>query len=67
METVPEEILFESILKIVLATFCGGVIGFERKTAGKPAGLRTNMLICVGSALIMVLSMNLSISFTETI
>lgn len=67
METVPGEILYESILKIVLATICGGVIGFERKTAGKPAGLRTNMLICVGSALIMVLSMNLSISFTESI
>ena len=67
MESVSGEILQESILKIIMATICGGVIGYERKTAGKPAGLRTNMLICVGSSLIMVLSMNLSLSYNETL
>jgi len=61
------ESLLESILKLSLATLCGGVIGFERKSAGKPAGLRTNMLICVGSALIMVLSINLSYSVTDNL
>ena len=30
----------------------GGVIGLEREIAGKPAGLRTNILICVGAALL---------------
>jgi putative Mg2+ transporter-C (MgtC) family protein len=64
---MPTEPILESILKLSLATLCGGVIGFERKSAGKPAGLRTNMLICVGSALIMVLSINLSLSVTDNL
>ena len=36
----------------------GGAIGLERELNGKPAGLRTNILICVGSALLMDLSIN---------
>jgi putative Mg2+ transporter-C (MgtC) family protein len=45
--------------KLLLAMLAGGAIGFERQIAGKAAGLRTNILICVGSALFMDLSMNL--------
>ena len=37
----------------------GGAIGIERELSGKAAGLRTNILICVGSALLMDLSINL--------
>lgn len=66
MESVSLDSLLDSFLKLLLATFCGGVIGFERKTAGKPAGLRTNMLICVGSALIMILSIHLSFTVSES-
>lgn len=44
------------LLKLCLATFLGGAIGLEREIAGKPAGLRTNILICVGAALFMHLS-----------
>ena len=36
--------------------FLGGAIGLEREMAGKPAGLRTNILICVGAALFTQLS-----------
>src|SRR6266496_5661207 len=43
-------------LKLVLAAVLGGVIGIERQIREKPAGLRTNILICVGSALFMSLS-----------
>jgi putative Mg2+ transporter-C (MgtC) family protein len=50
-------------LKLVLAVLAGGAVGFERQIAGKPAGLRTNILICLGSALLMDLSMNLGTSF----
>lgn len=46
-------------LKLGLAVLMGGAIGLERQIAGKPAGLRTNILICMGSALVMDLSMNL--------
>src|SRR5499427_5825114 len=43
-------------IRLVLAAVLGGIIGLERKIRDKPAGLRTNMLICVGSALFMSLS-----------
>ena len=45
-------------LKLAVAVVAGGAIGFERQIAGKAAGLRTNILICVGSALLMDLSIN---------
>src|SRR5215831_1827041 len=43
-------------LKLMLAAILGGMIGIEREVRDKPAGLRTNILICVGSALFMSLS-----------
>ena len=43
--------------KLTLATILGGVIGWEREASGKAAGLRTNILICVGAALLTELSM----------
>ena len=49
-------------MKLGLAVLAGGAIGLERQIAGKPAGLRTNILICLGSALLMDLSMNLGMS-----
>jgi putative Mg2+ transporter-C (MgtC) family protein len=51
--------------KLVLAVVMGGAIGLERQLAGKASGLRTNILICLGSALIMDLSMNLGMSFGD--
>ncbi len=50
----------ELLFKLATAVLLGGVIGLERQIAGKPAGLRTNILICMGSALIMDLSINLT-------
>ncbi len=43
-------------LKLLMAVVCGGAIGFERELSRKPAGLRTNVLICVGAALFMIVS-----------
>jgi putative Mg2+ transporter-C (MgtC) family protein len=43
-------------LRLLLAAALGGAIGYERERAGKPAGLRTHMLICVGAALFTVVS-----------
>lgn len=42
--------------RLLLATVLGGAIGWERQHAHKPAGLRTNILICVGAALLTDLS-----------
>jgi putative Mg2+ transporter-C (MgtC) family protein len=47
---------WEMVLRVLLATVLGGIIGFQREWSGKEAGLRTNMLICLGSALLTVLS-----------
>src|SRR5262245_3821039 len=43
-------------LKLILAVILGGIIGIEREIRDKPAGLRTNILICVGSTLFMSIS-----------
>ena len=41
---------------LLLAVTLGGAIGWEREHAGKPAGLRTNILICIGATLLTDLS-----------
>ena len=46
----------ELLLRLVLACVLGGIIGYERQSRHKSAGLRTNMLVCLGSCLVMVLS-----------
>jgi putative Mg2+ transporter-C (MgtC) family protein len=48
------------ILKILLAAMLGGIIGLERELSHKEAGLRTNILIAIGSALITVLSFKIA-------
>jgi putative Mg2+ transporter-C (MgtC) family protein len=47
------------LLKLGLATLLGGVIGLERELSGKPAGLRTNILICIGATLFTVVSLHM--------
>ena len=49
------------LIKLALAVLLGGIIGFERELAGKPAGLRTNILICIGAALLMDVSIRVGI------
>src|SRR5256714_7755910 len=44
------------VAQVGLATVLGGAIGLERELGGKPAGLRTNILICIGSVLYTHLS-----------
>ncbi|MBD0320448.1 MAG: MgtC/SapB family protein [Gemmatimonadetes bacterium] len=46
----------DTLGRLVLACVLGGVVGVEREASGKPAGLRTNILICVGAALITEIS-----------
>ena len=38
-------------LRMVLAVFCGGLIGLERTFRRRPAGMRTHMLICLGASM----------------
>ncbi len=46
----------EMVLRLLLAAALGGMIGLEREASGKPAGFRTNLLICLGAALLMEIS-----------
>lgn len=49
-----EVTLLSVFLRILLSVVFGGVIGMERGMKNRPAGLRTYMLVCVGSSLIML-------------
>jgi putative Mg2+ transporter-C (MgtC) family protein len=44
------------LLKLGLALVLGGAIGIERETSHKPAGFRTNVLICLTSAMLMIMA-----------
>jgi len=46
----------EMILRLLLATALGAIIGFQRERAKKPAGLRTHVLICIGAATFTIVS-----------
>ena len=46
----------EMVLRLLLATALGAIIGYQRERAGKEAGLRTIVLICVGAALFTITS-----------
>ncbi|MHC4623613.1 MAG: MgtC/SapB family protein [Planctomycetota bacterium] len=46
----------EDLISILLAVIFGGAIGLEREISGKAAGLRTNVLICLGAAVFTVIS-----------
>ena len=56
------ELIYEQTLKLILAVILGGLVGLERERSHKPAGLRTHMLVCLGSTLLAVISINY---FTE--
>ena len=50
---------WEILTRLVLSCLMGGIIGYERQARHKSAGLRTNILVCLGSCLIMLLSQSL--------
>lgn len=55
MDTVFHEITqYSVIMRILVAIVIGGMLGLERGMKNRPAGLRTYMLVCVGSCLIMM-------------
>ncbi len=64
---LPADVLNQLALlaRLLLAAVLGGVIGLERELSGKPAGLRTNLLICVGASLLMELSIGVAALVNE--
>lgn len=43
-------------IKLIVACVLGGIVGYEREYTNRPAGFRTHILVCVGSALVMITS-----------
>src|SRR5579859_1306768 len=50
-----------SLARLVIAAILGGVIGMERQLKHRPAGLRTNLFICLGAAMFTLLSDTLAV------
>jgi putative Mg2+ transporter-C (MgtC) family protein len=50
---------YEFLLRLLLAVVLGGLIGLEREFHGRAAGLRTQIIVCLGSTTIMIASMQL--------
>ena len=46
---------YHMVFRLLLAVILGGLIGLEREFHGRPAGLRTHILVCLGAAMIMML------------
>lgn len=46
----------ELLGRLILGAILGGMVGYERELHGRPAGFRTNILVCLASVLIMILS-----------
>lgn len=59
--------VYEIIFKLTLASILGGLIGLERETLNRPAGLRTYTLVCVGSALAMVVSLDMYYQYYQSV
>jgi len=47
-------------IRLVVTVFCGGIIGLERQLRGKPAGIRTSILICLGTEIFISLGVYLN-------
>ncbi len=51
--------------RLVIAALVGALIGFEREAHGQAAGLRTYILVCMGSCLMMLLSLHMEAMFQD--
>lgn len=54
-------------LRLLVAAILGGLVGFERERSHQPAGFRTHMLVCIGSALVMVTAEYLRLKYQAEI
>ncbi len=51
-----QELFYDPIGKLLAAAVLGGILGWERERRGRPAGLRTHILVCIGVTLMMIVS-----------
>ena len=65
IQTLTELNTWSACFRIFLSLMLGGLIGLERGHHGRAAGLRTHVLVCLGSALVMITSQYMMIEFGE--
>ena len=53
------------VSRLTLAVVLGGLIGYERETAGKAAGLRTHMLVALGSAMFVLVPLQAGVPLAD--
>ena len=51
------------LVKLLLAALAGALVGWEREKRGRPAGLRTNLLVSVGACTVMIISETFSLKY----
>lgn len=56
------QLIYEQVIKVVLAALLSSVVGLEREKLHKPAGLRTHMLVGLGAALLTAISIDFSMT-----
>ncbi len=57
---------YDIIFRLIFSAFLGGLIGLEREKHSQPAGLRTHIILAIGSSIAMCISINLSMQFHTT-
>lgn len=55
------------LVRLLISAVLGAVIGFERERQNQPAGLRTHIIMAVGSTLAMTISINIAMQFREVV
>ena len=55
----------QMLLRLFVAAVLGALVGYERERNNQPAGLRTHIILMVGSTLAMMLSINIAIEFKQ--
>jgi len=60
-------ITLSDVIGIVLAVVLGGAVGVEREVSGKAAGLRTNVLICLGAAVFTIISAKMALQYDASV
>lgn len=63
LETLSELNVVSTIVRLALALLLGGMLGIERGRKRRPAGLRTYMIVCIASALVMITSQYMMLEY----
>ena len=72
METLIQELtrglgdrqqIIRVVIRLLAALILGGVIGMQRERTGKPAGFRTHMLVCLGTAVLVISCSGVGMAF----